>query len=52
MRKEDGRDRHFKFNYKDVIKGKNLAAEHRAEARRHHHRAVVATLYDLHLAIP
>ena len=24
MRKENGRDRYFKFNYKDVIKGKNL----------------------------
>jgi polysaccharide biosynthesis/export protein len=24
MRKEDGRDRYFKFNYKDVIKGKNV----------------------------
>jgi polysaccharide export outer membrane protein len=24
MRKEDGRDRHFKFNYKDVIRQKNV----------------------------
>jgi polysaccharide export outer membrane protein len=24
MRKEEGRDRHFKFNYKDVIRGKNV----------------------------
>ena len=42
MRKENGRDRRFKFNYKDVVKRKNARAEHRAEARRHRHRSVTS----------
>ena len=40
MRKEDGKEQSFKFNYKDVVRQKNVAAEHPSETRRHRRRSI------------
>ncbi len=44
VRKENGQDRHFKFNYKDVVRQKNVEQNIAPQAGRHDHRPVTGNV--------